>query len=632
MIYTTSSLNVIASSRKGNRGYLFLLLGFLLLFFNEIKAQTPNWAWGVQLHGNDIDPAEHLDTDNNGNTLVAGIFSSFGLEIQDTTLVNEPYYWPYDAYLSLINSDGSLRWAKRLHAEKNEEPQDLYLRAAIFDAGGDVYLLGDTYGSLIVNDTLIGLEDGGSFTFLIELSPEGNIMGFTLFDSAIGGFDLSSDEHGGVYLSGDIASFVNQYDFNGIVVETEMYMYNVVFLAHYINVETPDWVKLIDDYVMAFDLYSNRTGDVCFTGSFTSDEINIDTFHLIGNDDIYYDYFAGKCNINGQVEWASTLSPQGGALSSAAAYSDGLYLSGYFNDPFIVFLNDTIFSTGSNTRYLAHISDNGELIATNTLDGVLSWEEISIAVSPHGELFVGRILFDSLWTGSEILYEQQPYGDPIVLKYNDQLEQESGFSLPMSDISYEPSVDWDAFGNLIYLSRLYGDTLAFGADTLINVQLSSQPDPILARSLDCSTIPISLSTVNGLLFAPEGLAYQWYFNGGQIDNATDSYYLPQQSGEYTVRIELENGCFIWGRATELAFPSPEDLNINVFPNPALNLVNVVVPAYADQCTIYDVVGRKLFHWENLDELNATLNISTAGIYFAEVRYKNNSKTIKFVVL
>lgn len=614
--------------------HCLFLISLLILFVSTLRAQTPNWAWGVQLHGNQNDFAKHLDTDHSGNTLVAGVLSSLGLEIQDTVLVNEPYVWEYDAYLSVLNSEGNLRWAKRFHAEREETVATITLNSAIFDSEGDIYLLGQTFGSIAINDTLINSDESYYYNFLIEFSPEGDVKWFMTYDeSYIATYEIVSDEHGGIYLSGELSDYLEEYDFGGTIVDISDSNNPVAFIAHYNSANSADWVNLINGQIRDYKIKSNGVGDVFFTGSFSANEIVIDTFHLFANEEIKDEFFAGKCNIQGQVEWASVLSPQEEEICAASAVNDDLYLLGSFKDyAYIVISNDTIYAPDSPTSFLIHINGIGESIASTVLNTTLECDDITIAASPHGELFMGISLIDSIWTGSEMLYQHEPYSDPAVIRYNELLEPQSGFSLQMIDNAYTPSLEWDAFGNLIFLTRLYGDTLVFGADTLINVQLSYQSDPILARSLDCSTTPVSLKFVGGLLYAPVGLTYQWYYNGDQIDNATASYYLPLQSGEYAVRIELENGCFAWGRASELTFSSPEDLEIIVFPNPAQNQVNVVVPAYADQCVIYDVLGRKLFEWENLESLNATLNISTPGVYFAQVRYNDNSKTIEFVVL
>lgn len=604
----------------------------LLIISTLTSAQTPDWAWGVQVHGTQIDLIDFVDADRSGNVVIGGNFSSPGLVIEDTMLQNEPEYWPYDQYVALLNADGSLQWAKRFHTIWQDESQTVSLYSVVFDAKGDVCVLGKAqFGTMLVNTTELGLEDEGTFYFLIEFSSTGSLKWYTLFDNSIQGIGLVSDEQGGLYFAGYINSWCPYLDFGGVALVNDQGK-TMPFITHFNTFHQADWTKPFDAYTSDFQIHGNDLGDVFFSGSFGLSQYVIDDILLETSNDIYDEFFIGRCNRLGEVEWASVLCPQEESFCKVMPYKKELYVLGYFEDDIALFGNDTLVNTNDYQTFLSHLDADGHFISTHAIPGNPECEDFTMSISPLGQIYLGAYISDTLIAGEDTLTVSQPNYDPLVTVYDELPEPVSGFTLPMTDYGKLPEVFWDAFGNVILKGGFFEDTLVFDVDSLINLQLSRQPDYFIATAENCLPEQFTILTTEQGLIAPDASEYQWYLNDAIIEGADGSTFLPTLAGTYTLRIQLENGCFAWSAPFNWGIgASTEDIAVYVFPNPSSELVHVYVPEFVDFCTIYDAIGNKVVQWESMQEINAVVNLSMSGMYFAEVRWKDKSACVKFII-
>lgn len=148
----------------------------------------------------------------------------------------------------------------------------------------------------------------------------------------------------------------------------------------------------------------------------------------------------------------------------------------------------------------------------------------------------------------------------------------------------------------------------------------------------------------GLVASVGGLSYQWYKNGILIEGATERFFEPINTGEYTVLVS--NGtCSVSSSSFEFINQvvglNQEKLNakLNVFPNPTENLTNVLITdAYLGlvQLSLLDLMGKEL-ETKPLSKveqrLESALDISMLpkGIYILELEMngrKYNKRLIK----
>ncbi len=138
--------------------------------------------------------------------------------------------------------------------------------------------------------------------------------------------------------------------------------------------------------------------------------------------------------------------------------------------------------------------------------------------------------------------------------------------------------------------------------------------------------PVSVSVNGDTLTAHNGNSYQWYRNGSLIANATDSVYIATQSGNYTVAITDEHGCYATSNAvvvivSGITETGNSDLGIRIFPNPVKEDLNLVVDAglIGEEILVSDLSGRILMR-EKIKAINFKLEIApfSNGIYILKV--------------
>jgi hypothetical protein len=155
-------------------------------------------------------------------------------------------------------------------------------------------------------------------------------------------------------------------------------------------------------------------------------------------------------------------------------------------------------------------------------------------------------------------------------------------------------------------------------------------------AINVLTLPSVSISVNGdTLNAYGAYTYQWYLNDNVIAGATDSTYIVQQSGSYTVAVTNGSGCtafsndiLITGIQPSIAHPQ-----FSIYPNPATTQLNISVDQAlrGAQLNVYDVTGA-LVHSTKLETTNLKLETVrfANGVYIAEVKTTTGSQRVKWV--
>ncbi len=221
-----------------------------------------------------------------------------------------------------------------------------------------------------------------------------------------------------------------------------------------------------------------------------------------------------------------------------------------------------------------------------------------------------------------------------------------GETITFSDASQNTPINWQwsvnggspststqpAFTTSFSTEGVYDVTLIVsnfvGADTItITEAVTVNPTP---------AVP-AVTQSNDTLYSSASSGNQWYFNGNIINGATNSFYIPANNGNYTVKVSNNFGCI----ATSDAFAfikSGIDViaNPNVFsmyPNPAQNLLTIeVYGTIQNTFELADALGRVITSVV-LNNKISTIDISQlpAGIYAASIVRDSKRVTKKLVV-
>ncbi len=146
----------------------------------------------------------------------------------------------------------------------------------------------------------------------------------------------------------------------------------------------------------------------------------------------------------------------------------------------------------------------------------------------------------------------------------------------------------------------------------------------------------SIVTLNLSVFHPEAIitvnhfelgttrtfaTYQWLFNGTDIPGATQSTYAVDTNGNYQVAVTDENGCtdtsdvYPVNNVSVHKYGSYIATNINIYPNPARDVVYINSPVVVD-AMLTSVDGRSILRVSNAKEIPVT--DLAKGIYFLHI--------------
>jgi len=188
------------------------------------------------------------------------------------------------------------------------------------------------------------------------------------------------------------------------------------------------------------------------------------------------------------------------------------------------------------------------------------------------------------------------------------------------DSSVEPSP-----ANICYsLPGTYPVTLivtnAAGSDSLtissLIVVKATPATPIIRIGID--TLFGSTSSANA--------SFQWYWNDNVIEGAVDSFFVPSQSGNYSVYIIDRNGC---GKLSQSA---TYDMQFGIYPNPAQGWIAIrgLNTEAVNQINIYNAIGQVVRSISTVKGKRDAINIQdlAAGIYILKI--ENSSFVAKFV--
>lgn len=156
---------------------------------------------------------------------------------------------------------------------------------------------------------------------------------------------------------------------------------------------------------------------------------------------------------------------------------------------------------------------------------------------------------------------------------------------------------------------------------LVNVTVNPQPAKPDVGSENDSVYTKTVST-----------NYGWYKDGEFLKSTTVPYIIAEADGDYSVEIEDDKGCK--NKSDEITVlivsrNTVSGLSLEVYPNPANNQLNLVVPG-SFTYQIRDISGKTLLVGNN--ERNIGLSSLSEGTYFIEVTAQNQVAQVRFTII
>jgi hypothetical protein len=255
-----------------------------------------------------------------GATLLSGLYTRGisadgmgGLYVTGYSLASSTSF-DSDIYVAKLDTAGNLLWTRQFGSNVDDKSF-----AVTSDGLGNVYITGDTYGS--VGGPHVGTV--GTDAFITKMDGAGNVvwnrqLGLMYSDY---GFAAGADGIGNVYISG-----ATQGDLGGEYAGG----FHDAFVAKYDTNGNVAWIRQIggDGADEAYGLFVDPNGGIVITGN--SDELTGERPARIGNS------FVAKYNDAGNLLWAEELGVAGAKSISIDSFG-GLYVSGEtyenFNGP-----------------------------------------------------------------------------------------------------------------------------------------------------------------------------------------------------------------------------------------------------------------------------------------------------------
>jgi hypothetical protein len=362
--------------------------------------------------------------------------------------------------------------------------------------------------------------------------------------------------------------------------------------------------------------------------------------------------------------------------------------------------NGNPINGASSEQYITQTSGSYKLKTTSNINGCValsSSKEITVFPTPDNGIFIGKdticesdsVLLKATKTANGNIYEWLVDGKSILNSntfqiygfesgnYKFKVQSSEGCnaeskektlvvgSRPVSTISAQNDSicskdSMVLLSNQINSGYIYSwyrnKVLLTETDDFYKAKSSGNYLLIIRNQFNCSATsnPFKLTVIaspatptitysNHTLTSSANVGNQWYFEGQPIANASQKGYTVANKGRYTVMVTGEFGCsessaeFNYNNigANEL---SHSDGSLEVFPNPANEKINVVVPESESPFTKISLINMngQIVYSKLVSNSNIVVEIPTneypAGIYFVSLVQANETITKKIAIL
>lgn len=444
---------------------LFLVTMCLLSTVLSV-AQVPNWSWAKSAAGDNLDEAQCISTDEDGNVYVTGWFYSSSVTFGTYTLTNS-YYTGKDIFIAKYDINGNVVWAKSAGGNNDD-----YATSIKVDNSGNIYITGYFNSDSLNIGSITLLPLNGSTIFFAKYDNNGNVLWAENVSEAhyngSSAITVDSDEY--IYLTGEYS--------NGPVNDLD------ILIRKYNQNGNEIWTKspqgLHDDYSNSVSV--DTFGSVLIAGSFESLNLKFGSITLVNYG--YNDIFLAKYDVNGNVIWAK--SPLWGnnedeANSIIVDDLGNIYVAGSYASDSISFGNITLINAssglfGREDIFIVKYSADGNALWGKRVGGLNKDEANSITVDASGNIYVtGSFTSDSITFGDITLTNagEGGYGqdDIFLAKYDANGNVLWATSIGNSfvneeDVSY--SVTTNILGDIYLAGKFESYTLFFGDIELTN--------------------------------------------------------------------------------------------------------------------------------------------------------------------
>lgn len=558
-----------------------------------------------------------------GKIYVAGTF-------QNTVTINGTAYpssnGSRDGMVIQYGNNLNVEWVRTAGGNSSEEIQDMDV-----DQLGNCYVIGNFNGTANFSGTTISTQSFFGDAFVARYNGNGNLawatgLGAGMFDVATG-YGISLDDQGLGYITGEFASTLT---FGGQTLNSA----GGADLFWAIFCQSPE---IGIQNLSATTYCEGTTLNVPFTAQGCYDGVNVFELQLSDANGSFSNPTALATQAGTTSGTLSATVPNGIApgngyrvrvVTSAPAYTspdNGVNLAMSANpSPALQangntqFCDGTTLTLSTTSAFASYLWSDGSTNPTVDVTTTGSWTVTVTNV--FGCTGTDNISVTALASPTPVIL---PMGTVALCNGNSvTLDPGAGFnSYIWSDGSTSQTVTAATAG--VYDVTVTSANGCTGASNAVTVVNSTRP-----------TISQNVDT----LFSSVAVSYQWSLNGNPIAGATNAWYVPTQSGNYTVAVVTSFGC------NEVSDPFSVTLTavqvaqagrMEVYPNPANAQVTIQLPNPMGtmEARILDLNGKMMV---SAQFAGSTLEMNTqslpAGFYLLQVQGQDFVATQKVQVL
>ncbi len=373
-----------------------LLLALLLAGVWTVKAQNLNWA--ATFGGASFAAGKGIATDPSGNVYSTGYFygsSDFDPSLGTVSFTAAPAFG-CDLYISKLNADATLGWAKQISSDGNDYGNGI----AVDQTTGDVYVTGWFHGPTDFDpgvDSFIVNAPANDAVFVLKLDAAGDFVWVkTLEGTGSYGYTVVLDAAGNVFICGEFDGTVDFDPGAGTQNATTSGNSDAFILKldasgnHLMDVQFGG-----TGYDEIFGMALDGTGNIFITGGFDG-TIDLDpgtgtTSYTADGYDIYVSKFDNVGNLVWGQHMGGTGSESGNSIGVDGA--GNVYVTGKFTGTvdFDPGSGGTSYTAdGFSDAFLTRLDANGSLIWATKVGGPGLDEGTALTIDALGSI---------VWTG-----------------------------------------------------------------------------------------------------------------------------------------------------------------------------------------------------------------------------------------
>jgi hypothetical protein len=508
----------------------------------------PGWLWARTSGGANLDGANGVATDSQGNVCIAGYFwNPFSLGGSNFVGAGGS-----DILVAKYDANGALLWARQAGGSGTD-----LANAIAVDSNDNVIVTGQSSDVAVFESTTVTNQSGGD-VFVAKYDPNGELIWARGFGNAgsDAGNALATDRAGNIYLAG---GFTFTVDFGPSTLTNAGGTDG--FIAKLDSTGAPIWARrfggLGEDKAQAVTV--DPWGNALVAGHFRSGSLSIDGFNFTITQSGYDDVFLVKLDSAGRTTWAQNFPTSASdlGLGLAADGAGSVFLASNYRGARN--FNGVVLSSvlSSLDVFLCKLDPNGVQQWVRSGGGSSTDLGVSVAVDRGGTAYVSGRFSQSATFGSAVLTTLGAE-DVFVASYGG----DGGFLWARkaggSQTDWMQSIALDAAGGGYVVGMFNFAVAQFGGTSLTNpgsqslylaklalVDASLPPGFTVEPSAQTAPAGANVIFSSGFTGAPP-VTIQWRFNDQDIAGAngmslTLSNASSLNAGLYSVVLSNANG-------------------------------------------------------------------------------------------